>query len=162
MIINLRLLSDINQFQSRMLLVHLFCDVKLFDTTITCQIRRSFSLLFFNKAMEILMKFKIFKNVDSHLIKERVPTKYKNLAAGCESQLSDTCTLITFPHNNRDIVKSGLAEKALKCLGKMCDPQLVVVGGCFSIEATNILNAKNTLFLSLSDKYRTDSYQKTV
>jgi hypothetical protein len=112
--------------------------------------------------MEVLMKFHILRNVVSHLIKERVPTKYKNLAAGCESQFSDTCTLITFPHNNRDVVKSSLVEKALKCLGKMSDPQLVVVGGCFSIEATNILNSKNALFLSLSEKYRTDSYQKAV
>jgi hypothetical protein len=122
--------------------------------------RRSYILLFFYKAMEVLMKFHILRNVDSHLIKERVPTKYKNLAVSCESQFGDTCTLITFPHNDRDVVKSGLVEKALKCLGKMSDPQLVVVGGCFSIEATNILNSKNVLFLSLSEKYRTDSYQK--
>jgi hypothetical protein len=119
-------------------------------------------LLFFNKAMEVLMKFHILRNVDSTLIKERVPTKYKNLAVSCESQFGDTCTLITFPHNNRDVVKSGLVEKALKCLGKLTDPQLVVVGGCFSIEATNILNTKNTLFISLSEKYRTDSYHKAV
>ncbi|MFT7008550.1 MAG: hypothetical protein ACJAXJ_003091 [Colwellia sp.] len=110
--------------------------------------------------MEVLMKFNILRNVDSHLIKERVPTKYKNLAASCESQFGDTCTLITFPHNNRDVVKSGLVEKALKCLGEMSDPKLIVVGGCFSIEATNILNSKHALFLSLSEKYRTDSYQK--
>jgi hypothetical protein len=112
--------------------------------------------------MEVLMKFHILRNVDSHLIKDRVPTKYKNLAASCESQFGDTCTLITFPHNNRDVVKSGLVEKALKCLGEISDHQLVVVGGCFSIEATDILNSKNALFLSLSEKYRTDSYQKAV
>ena len=106
------------------------------------------------------MKFHILRHVDSHLIKERVPTKYKNLAASCESELKGACTLITFPHDNRDIVKSGLAGKALKCLGKLTDSQLVVVGGCFSLEATNILNSKNTVFLSLSDQYRTDTYHK--
>lgn len=104
------------------------------------------------------MKFHILRNVDSHLIKERVPTKYKNLALGCESQFGDTCTLITFPHNNRDVVKSGLVEKALKCIGKISDSTLVVVGGCFSVEATSILNSKHALLLSLSEKYRTESY----
>lgn len=108
--------------------------------------------------MEKLMRFHILRNIDSHLIKERVPTKYKSLAASCESQFGNTCTLITFPHDNRDVVKSSLVEKALKCIGKLTDPQLVVVGGCFSIEATNILKSKNTIFLSLSEKYRTDSY----
>ena len=104
------------------------------------------------------MRFRILKDIDSHLIKERVPTKYKRLAVSCESQLSDTCTLITFPHDSRDVVKSSLVEKALKCIGQLTDPQLVVVGGCFSIEATNILKSKNAIFLSLSEQYRTDSY----
>jgi hypothetical protein len=108
------------------------------------------------------MKFRILRNIESHLIKERVPSKYKNIAVSCESQFSDKCTLITFPHDKRGVVKSSLVEKALKCLGKMTDPQLVVVGGCFSIEATNILNSKNALFLSLSEQYRTDSYHNDI
>lgn len=99
------------------------------------------------------MKFHILKNIDAHLIKERVPTQYKNLAVSCESQFGDSCTLITFPHDNRDVVKRSLVEKALKCLGRPIDPHLVVVGGCFSIEATNILNAENAVFLSLSEQY---------
>jgi hypothetical protein len=108
--------------------------------------------------MEKLMKFCISRNIDSHLIKERVPTKYKNLAASCESQLRGACTLITFPHEDRDVVKSSLVGKALKSLGTLTDPQLVVVGGCFSVEAAKILNSNNVIFLSLSDKYRTDTY----
>jgi len=99
------------------------------------------------------MKFHILKNLEAHLIKDRVPTKYKNLAVSCESQFGDSCTLITFPHDNRDVVKGSLVEKALKRLGKLTDAQLVVVGGCFSIEATHILNSKNALFLSLSEQY---------
>lgn len=99
------------------------------------------------------MKFRILKHLDSYLIKERVPTKYKNLAVSCESQLSDKCTLITFPHDKRDVVKGSLVEKALRRLGKLTDSELVVVGGCFSIEATNILNSKNAIFLSLSEQY---------
>lgn len=108
------------------------------------------------------MKFHILKNLESHLIKERVPTKYKDIAASCESQFGDTCTLITFPHDNRGVVKSGLVEKALKSLGKLTDSQLIVVGGCFSIEAIKILNSKNVISLSLSEKYRTDSYHNDI
>lgn len=112
--------------------------------------------------METLMKFRILRNLASHLVKERVPTKYKDLAVTCESQLEDTCSLIIFPHNQRDVVKSGLVEKALKSLGKLSDPQLVVVGGCFSVEATNILNTKNAVFISLFEHHRTDSYQNEL
>jgi len=108
------------------------------------------------------MKFQISRNLDAHLIKERVPTQYKNLAVSCESELRGKCTLITFPHHNRDIVKSGLVGKALKSLGTLTDHQLVVVGGCFSIEATNILNSKKAIFLSLSDQYITDTYHSNV
>lgn len=110
------------------------------------------------------MKFRILRNLASHLVKERVPTKYKNLAVSCESQLEleDTCSLIIFPHDNRDVVKSGLVEKALKSLGKLTDPQLVVVGGCFSVEATNLLNTKNAIFISLLEHHRTDSYQNEL
>jgi hypothetical protein len=104
------------------------------------------------------MKFRILRNLDAHLIKERVPTQYKNLAVSCESELRSKCTLITFPHDNRDVVRSGLVGKALKCLGTLTDPQLVVLGGCFSIEAINILHAKKAIFLSLSDRYRTDTF----
>jgi hypothetical protein len=103
------------------------------------------------------MKFRIVRNIDFDLIKEIVPTKYKSLAVSCESQFSNICTLIIFPHDNRDVVKSSLVEKALKCIEKLTEPQLVVVGGCFSIEATNILKSQNTIFISLSEQYRIDS-----
>lgn len=112
--------------------------------------------------MEIPMKFRILRNIASYLVKERVPTKYRNLTASCESQLGDSCTLITFPHDDKDVVKSGLVEKALKCLGELTDPQLVVVGGCFSVEAVNLLNSKKAIFLSLSEKHRTESYQNEL
>jgi hypothetical protein len=108
------------------------------------------------------MKFRILRNLPSNLVKERVPTKYKDLAVTCESQLQDTCSLIIFPRDNRKLVKSGLVEKALKSLGKLCDPQLVVVGGCFSVEATNLLNSKNAIFISLFEHHRTDSYQNEL
>lgn len=112
--------------------------------------------------MGVLMKFRILRNLASNLIKERVPTKYKDLVVTCESQLKDTCSLIIFPHDNRDVVKSGLVEKALKSLGNLSDPQLVVVGGCFSVESANILNTKNAVFISLFEHYRTDSYQNEL
>jgi hypothetical protein len=108
------------------------------------------------------MKFRILRNLPSNLVKERVPTKYKDLAVACESQLEDTCSLIIFPHDNRDVVKSGLVEKSLKNLGESSDPQLVVVGGCFSVEATKILNTKNTVFISLFEHHRTDSYHNEL
>jgi hypothetical protein len=108
------------------------------------------------------MKFRILRNLASHLVKERVPTKYIDLAVTCESQIVDTCTLIIFPHDNRNVVKSSLVEKALKSLGELFDPQLVVVGGCFSVEATNLLISKNALFISLFEHHRTDSYQNEL
>jgi hypothetical protein len=108
------------------------------------------------------MKFHILRNLESHLVKERVPTEYKSLALSCESQLGESCTLITFPHDRKDVVKSSLVEKALKKLGDLSDSSLVVVGGCFSVEAVEILNLKNAVFLSLSEYQWTDSrYNET-
>jgi hypothetical protein len=103
------------------------------------------------------MKYRITKSLESHLIKERVPTEYKSLAVSCESQLGEFCTLIIFPHNRKDIVKSSIVDKALNKLGELTDSNLVVVGGCFSAEAVEILNLKNAIFLSLSEFYWTDS-----
>ena len=106
-------------------------------------------------ALAVLMKYRILKGLESHLVKERVPTEYKNLAVSCESQLGELCTLIIFPHNRKDIVKSSLVEKALNKLGDLTDASLVVVGGCFSSESVDILNFKNAIFLSLSEFYWT-------
>ena len=103
------------------------------------------------------MKYRILKGLESHLVKERVPTEYKNLAVSCESQLGELCTLIIFPHNRKDIVKSSLVEKAINKLGDLTDASLVVVGGCFSSESVDILNFKNAIFLSLSEFYWTDA-----
>ncbi|MBA6234020.1 MULTISPECIES: hypothetical protein [unclassified Colwellia] len=108
------------------------------------------------------MKFRILRNLPSNLVKERVPTKYKDLAVTCESQLLDTCSLIIFPHDKRNVVKSGLVEKSLKSLGESSDPQLVVVGSCFSVEATNLLNRKKAVFISLFEDHRKDSYQNKL
>jgi len=97
------------------------------------------------------MKFRIEYNIDAASLKDRVPTEYKGLAIACEAQLSDLCTLITFPHNRKDVVKSGLVEKALKKLKENMPGSLVVVGGCFSLESVGLLKAKNAVFLNLSE-----------
>lgn len=73
------------------------------------------------------MKFRIDRNVKSRLIKERVPTEYKSLAVASEVELPDVCTLITFPHNRKDVVKSSLVEKALKKINEGSNEKLVVV-----------------------------------
>lgn len=97
------------------------------------------------------MKFRIETNIDAESLKDRVPTEYRGLAIACETQLSEKCTLITFPHNRKDVVKSGLVEKALKKLKENKSGSLVVVGGCFSLESVALLKGKSAVFLNLSE-----------
>lgn len=103
------------------------------------------------------MKFHIQKHLDSFLVKERVPTEYKKLAMSCESQLEDTCTMITFPHDRKNVVKSSLVQKALTKLGELSDQSLVVIGGCFTAESVALLNEVDAVILSLSEGHRSDA-----
>lgn len=105
------------------------------------------------------MKFHIQKNLDSLLVKERVPTEYKKLALSCESQLEETSTLVTFPHDRKNVVKSSLVQKALNKLGTISDPSLVVIGGCFTAESIALLNELDAVILSLSEGHRSDAYK---
>jgi len=102
------------------------------------------------------MKFCIFRSIEAHIVRDRVPTEYKSLAATCESQFSEKCTLITFPHNRKDVIKSNLTEKALKNFGELSQDTLIVVGGCFSLESVEKLKKYNAVFLALSEFSWTD------
>ncbi|MAD18043.1 MAG: hypothetical protein CL579_18585 [Alteromonadaceae bacterium] len=103
------------------------------------------------------MKFHIQKHLESYLVKERVPTEYRKLALGCESHLEDSCTLITFPHDRKNMVKSSLVQKALTKLGELEDQSLVVLGGCFTAESVELLNEVDAVILSLSEGHWTDT-----
>ncbi|MEM5496369.1 hypothetical protein WNY77_03055 [Paraglaciecola mesophila] len=103
------------------------------------------------------MKFHIQKHLESYLVKERVPTEYRKLALGCESHLEDSCTLITFPHDRKNMVKSSLVQKALTKLGELEDQSLVVIGGCFTAESVELLNEVDAVILSLSEGHWTDT-----
>ncbi|MBE0421658.1 hypothetical protein EI165_16290 [Pseudoalteromonas nigrifaciens] len=110
----------------------------------------------FMRALAVDMKFRIIRSIEAHIIKDRVPTEYKSLAAACESQFSEKCTLITFPHNRKDVIKSNLTEKALKKFGEPSQDTLIVVGGCFSLESVEKLKKYNAVFLALSEFSWTD------
>ena len=73
-----------------------------------------------------------------------------------EPQFSEKCTLITFPHNRKDVIKSNLTEKALKKFGEPSQDTLIVVGGCFSLESVEKLKKYNAVFLALSEFSWTD------
>ena len=108
------------------------------------------------RALAVDMKFRIIRSIEAHIIKDRVPTEYKSLAVACESQFSEKCTLITFPHNRKDVIKSNLTEKALKKFGEPSQDTLIVVGGCFSLESVEKLKKYNAVFLALSEFSWTD------
>ena len=108
------------------------------------------------RALAVDMKFRIIRSIEAHIIKDRVPTEYKSLAAACESQFSEKCTLITFPHDRKDVIKSNLTEKALKKFGEPSQDTLIVVGGCFSLESFEKLKKYNAVFLALSEFSWTD------
>jgi len=103
------------------------------------------------------MKFRIYKDIEKSRLRELVPTAYKGLAVALESSLSGEVTLITFPHNRKDVVKSSMALKALSKIETDTIINLVVVGGCFSSESVEALQRHNAHFLSLSEFHWTDS-----
>ena len=41
------------------------------------------------RALAVDMKFRIIRSIEAHIIKDRVPTEYKSLAAACEPQFSE-------------------------------------------------------------------------
>jgi hypothetical protein len=102
------------------------------------------------------MKFRIYRSIEPNYVKERVPTEYRDLAVAYETKFVNKCTLIVFPHNRKDVVKSNIVIKALSKLGASRTEILVVVGGCFSLESVEILSAENAVFLSLSEFNWTD------
>ncbi|XQF90627.1 hypothetical protein ACOBV8_03780 [Pseudoalteromonas espejiana] len=101
----------------------------------------------FSGALAVDMKFRIIRSIEAHIVRDRVPTEYKSLAAAYESQFSEKCTLITFPHNRKDVIKSNLTEKALKKFGEPSKDTLIVVGGCFSLESVEKLKSTMPFFL---------------
>ena len=97
------------------------------------------------------MKFRIQHKLEISRLKEIVPTAYRELASALEPTIEGPVTLITFPHDRRDVVKSSLVVKALKKLNPDTGGNLVALGGCFSLESVELLQNVNALLLCLSE-----------
>lgn len=102
------------------------------------------------------MKFRVQKEIEKSRLKDLVPTAYKGLASALEATLEGPVTLITFPHDRKDVVKSSMTLKALSKIDLNNVNNLVVVGGCFSAESVEILQKHSAYFLSLSEFHWTD------
>ena len=77
-----------------------------------------------------------------------------------ESSISESVTLIIFPHNRKDLVKSSMVMKTLNGFSEE-EGELVVVGGNFSIESIEVLNQYRSHVLNLSEfPWREDSYNE--
>jgi len=97
------------------------------------------------------MKFRILNDIEKSKLKWLVPTAYKGLATALESTLVSPLTLITFPHDKNNVVKSSLVCKVLSNIDQAKITSLVVVGGCFSLESVELLNQSNAYVLNLSE-----------
>ena len=102
------------------------------------------------------MKFRIQNELERSRLKDLVPTAYKELASALIPTIDGAVTLVTFPHDRKDVVKSSLARKALSKLNNSSVDNLVGVGGCFSLEAVEILQEHEAFFLTLSEFHWTD------
>lgn len=103
------------------------------------------------------MKFRIHKDIAKFKLKDLVPTAYRGLAEGLDGVIEGEVTLVIFPHNRKDVVKSSVVQKALAKIRIDTVNNLVVVGGCFSLESVDILKKHEAHFLSLSEFPWTDS-----
>ena len=102
------------------------------------------------------MKFRITNSVEIDRLKDCVPNAYKGLAESLSRKLKGQVTLITFPHNRKDVVKGALVEKAIAKLDLNVIGKLVVLGGCFSSEALEKLKEFDVHYLNLSEFHWTD------
>ena len=102
------------------------------------------------------MKFRIKNSIEIDCLTGHVPTSYKGLAGQLSKKTHGLVTLITFPHNRKDVVKGSLVEKALNKLNLPQGQSLVVLGGCFSSEALEKLKGLNPYYLNLSEFHWTD------
>ena len=97
------------------------------------------------------MKFRIERHLSSDQVIERVPTEFRELAEASAGVLSENCTLVTFPHGRKDVVRGALAAKATKKLEDNEFDTLVIVAGDVSTEAEEILKAFEPVYLCLSE-----------
>ena len=102
------------------------------------------------------MKFHIRYSVEIDSLEKYVPTSYKGLANSLSKKIHSKVTLITFPHDRKNLVKGALVEKALIKLELPENQNLVVLGGCFSSEAIELLSDLNVFYLNLSEFHWTD------
>jgi len=108
------------------------------------------------------MKYKIHNNLETKKLKDIVPTAYRDLEKMLEPKLEGMVTLIVFPHNRNDVVKSTLVNKALNKINLDAVDNLVALGGCFTKESVAILKSCGAMFLNLSEFNWTDERYNTV
>ena len=92
------------------------------------------------------MKYEIRKNIDFSNISRYIPKQFLTVI---DKALSlKIVNIIQFPGDKKDIVLSRSVTKAFKELGNS-DNKTIVLGGCFTVEARNLISSYNSLSFAL-------------
>ncbi len=99
------------------------------------------------------MKYTVQRGLSVESPRTSVPLRYRSRLPDYLPQ--EQYTLLMFRSNRRDVVLSKVVESALAKVGDTAG-QLVAVAGCFTAEGLELLQARQTLILVLSEFHWTD------
>lgn len=106
------------------------------------------------------MKFQIISNLEPLNLLNRVPRAYRDLIS--IRQINEPVDLLVFPYDCKAVICS---KDILKISDKLASAEnkMVGIGGCFTIEALNLLKNYNVEIFALSDFPLTDrSHQALI
>ncbi|KQN98976.1 hypothetical protein [Paenibacillus sp. Leaf72] len=105
------------------------------------------------------MKYKIYKEVLKNKIKSYIPPRYF-----CKLPVSwpEKITIIVFKTDRNNVVLSNTVEAALSNEDLNNQINIVVFGGCFTIESIQLLRDRDISYISISDFLWTDESYKQI
>ena len=106
------------------------------------------------------MKFRIIRKITQDKLVSILPTEYKGLITAV-SDGSALCTVIMFRHDTRDVTHSREVAKALRYLGE-AEEKVYAVSGQFTVEAEELLRARNIETISRGSHFWTDKSHTTI
>ena len=104
-------------------------------------------------------KLTIFERIPAAALADVVPPDYRALLA-VTVRPAASYTVVVFKHDREDVVTSALVRRALARVG--AEPALVAVGGNFTREAIELLEARNASIARLGEFFWTHESYNTL
>lgn len=105
------------------------------------------------------MKYKIINRIGKEKIRNLVPPKF---FTSIPTSWPEICTVIKFKCDRNDVILSTTVQDAINSLDPSDESKHIAFGGCFTIEAVELLRENNIEYVALSDFPWTDERYKSI